>query len=74
MTLSERIPIDRNGDPRFRNDAGMPDTGNTDFENWLVDMGAYEFQPPACPGDTDGDGTVGILDFLTVLGTWGACP
>ncbi len=24
--------------------------------------------------DVDGDGTVGIGDFLAVLGTWGACP
>ena len=26
------------------------------------------------PGDADGDGTVGILDFLIVLGNWGSCP
>lgn len=25
-------------------------------------------------GDLDGDGQVGIVDFLTVLGTWGPCP
>ncbi len=25
-------------------------------------------------GDANGDGTVGIADFLTVLGTWGDCP
>lgn len=36
-------------------------------------------QPPACsqescPGDTDGDGQVGINDFLMVLGLWGPCP
>lgn len=23
-----------------------------------------------CPGDLDGDGTVGILDFLTLLASW----
>ena len=27
-----------------------------------------------CPGDIDGDGEVGILDFLTLLGNWGPCP
>ena len=26
------------------------------------------------PGDVDGDGTVGILDFLALLGAWGPCP
>ncbi len=29
---------------------------------------------PVCSEDTDGDGTVGILDFLDVLATWGPCP
>ena len=59
VTLSERTPVDRNGDPRFRNSPGMPDTGNTDFENWLVDMGAFEFQPAPFLGVTHGllDGT-----------------
>ncbi len=26
------------------------------------------------PGDVDGDGIVGIIDFLLVLGAWGPCP
>jgi hypothetical protein len=26
------------------------------------------------PGDLDGDGVVGILDFLLMLGSWGPCP
>jgi hypothetical protein len=29
---------------------------------------------PACPGDVDLDGTVGILDFLALLTAWGTCP
>ena len=28
----------------------------------------------ACPHDVDNDGTVGIVDFLDLLGSWGACP
>ena len=27
-----------------------------------------------CSADVDGDGEVGILDFLDVLRAWGACP
>ena len=30
--------------------------------------------PVVCPGDIDGDGQVGIVDILTVIGTWGPCP
>jgi len=26
-----------------------------------------------CPGDLDGDGVVGITDFLALLGQWGTC-
>ena len=31
--------------------------------------------PDTCdvPGDLDGDGTVGITDFLLLLGAWGPC-
>ncbi len=28
---------------------------------------------PSGPPDFDGDGTVGILDLLTLLANWGAC-
>jgi hypothetical protein len=28
----------------------------------------------ALPGDLDGDGAVGVADFLLLLGAWGACP
>ncbi len=27
-----------------------------------------------CPSDVNNDGTVGINDFLAVLGAWGPCP
>ncbi len=26
------------------------------------------------PGDIDGDGAIGVIDLLSVLGLWGACP
>jgi hypothetical protein len=39
-------------------------------------MGAYEFQGDPFPvklGDTNGDGVVGINDFLDLLADWGSC-
>ncbi len=30
--------------------------------------------PTPCPADVDGDGTVGINDFLDLLAAWGPCP
>ena len=32
------------------------------------------YQAPVCPADLDGDGTVGITDFLALLAAWGPCP
>ena len=29
--------------------------------------------PPPCPADLDGGGSVGIVDFLMLLGAWGPC-
>ena len=26
------------------------------------------------PGDMNGDGSVGVADFLILLGSWGPCP
>ena len=30
--------------------------------------------PDPCPADIDGDGNVGINDFLDLLAAWGRCP
>jgi hypothetical protein len=32
------------------------------------------FSGPIDAGDVDGDGSVGVADFLLLLGGWGACP
>ena len=48
---------------------------------WLADPGgesaageSYVVFSPVIPGDLDGDGTVGIIDLLLLLGAWGPCP
>ncbi len=67
----EPLPVDAAGNARFVDDPEIVDTG------WgtppLVDMGALERQPP-CPADVDGDGIVGINDFLDLLAAWGPNP
>ena len=65
---------DLDGNPRFAAD-------EIDFDPGcglpvVVDMGAYELQGDPFPvtlGDIDGDGAVGIVDFLALLGDWGSC-
>ena len=64
----EPIPFDLDGNGRFINDPCTEDTGQGDPP--VVDMGAYEFQPP-CPCDLDCDGNVGTADLLFLLGAWG---
>jgi predicted outer membrane repeat protein len=65
----EPIPFDLDWNPRFVDDPDTEDTGNGDPP--IVDMGAYEFQPPECPADFDGDGDVDTADLLFLLGAWG---
>ncbi len=58
------ITTDLDGKPRFVDDLDTPDTG--DGAAPIVDMGAYELQPP-CPADANGDGFVNVLDLVAVL-------
>lgn len=76
MNTSEPLPLDLDNAPRFRNDAGMPDTGIGSAP--IVDMGAYEFQGTSpsnpCPADITGDGIVNSADLGQLLGAWGTGP
>ncbi|MHC4588818.1 MAG: choice-of-anchor Q domain-containing protein, partial [Planctomycetota bacterium] len=71
--VPEGITTDLDGNRRFHDDPGTPDTGNPDGINPIVDMGAYEFQGTSCPCDceTPPDGTVDVGDFLALLAQWG---
>lgn len=73
--LPGAIVADLDGNPRRLDDPATPDTGLGPCP--LVDMGAFEFpgSPACCAADCgDGDGEVGIVDFLALLGAWGPCP
>jgi hypothetical protein len=63
------IVTDLAGRPRFVDDPETPDSGSG--QPPVVDMGAYEFQVATCPADLDGDGVVGVQDFLALLANWG---
>ena len=63
---------DLDGNPRFADDGCTTDTGIASGGEPISDIGAYEFQASSC--DLNGDGEVGINDFLALLGAWGPCP
>ncbi len=71
----ELTPWDLDGNPRFNADPADFDPGCG--VPVVVDMGAYEFQfdpvDEVFLGDLDGDGIVGIVDFLALLANWGLC-
>jgi hypothetical protein len=65
---------DLGGNPRFAADEDGFDPGCG--TPCVVDMGAYEYQGQPCGvtwGDIDGDGVVGVVDFLYILADWGGC-
>jgi len=72
--IADLSDTDLDGNPRFADDPDTEDTGCG--VPVVVDMGAYEYQGEPFSvrlGDIDGNGSVGIVDFLMLLGTWGTC-
>ncbi len=66
--VTELTPVDLRGNPRRVDDPASPDTGNGGVP--LVDRGAHEFLPGACPGDTNGDSQVDFADLNVLLDDW----
>jgi len=57
--------------------SGFADDGRLGFHAQFTDGTSGLFVAStvtAIPGDLDGDGMVGITDFLMLLGLWGPCP
>jgi hypothetical protein len=70
--VANAYTIDLAGGDRFIDDPSTPDGGNGTAP--IIDLGAYEFDHDAqqpCPGDADGDNSVGTSDLLVVLANWG---
>ncbi|MHC4711191.1 MAG: dockerin type I domain-containing protein, partial [Planctomycetota bacterium] len=40
----------------------------------VMQTATIQLAGPACPADLDGDGAVGVTDFLVLIGVWGPCP
>jgi len=82
IAIDYQLFQDLDGEHRGVDDPASPDTGfavMTLLGLAAVDIGAYEFQPPAaptsaCPADLTGDGQVGSADLAQVLASWGVCP
>ncbi len=73
---------DLGGEPRFQNDPATADCAQSPGgcgQAPVVDLGAFEFDPPFQPspcGDVDGNGVVNVTDLLAVLnfGPCDGCP
>lgn len=64
------VAVDFLSNPRFVDDAGIPDTGIGSGP--IVDRGAYEFQgQTSCAADLNGDGQIDLADLNIVLANFG---
>ncbi len=73
------VPIEISGPDGPGGKMMLPITGWTGDEgkflgDYLIALRGAEFAEPACPGDLDSSGDVGVNDLLFLLGAWGPCP
>ncbi len=80
--IEGQVTGDLGGTPRLQDDPNTPDCAqspDTCGAAPVVDLGAFEFEPPPVPwpcGDVDGSGVVNVIDLLAVLnfGPCDGCP
>lgn len=66
--------LDLSGDPRFVDDPVTPDTGEAGSPGGpVVDIGPYEYQAVALPGDFDIDGDLDEQDYWYIHDGMGFC-
>jgi len=66
LYVAPEVLADINGDPRYADDAGTPDTGVSDGVNPVADIGAAEFQgttPNPCIADLDNNAVLNLDDI-----------
>ncbi|MEO1128243.1 MAG: dockerin type I domain-containing protein, partial [Planctomycetota bacterium] len=64
------VSTDFAGANRFLDDGNTVDSGIGPGP--IADIGAFEFVPAPCPGDTNGDGFTNLSDFSALAGNFGA--
>ena len=72
--IVELATTDLDGNPRLADDPATAESGCG--VPVIVDVGAYEYQGVPAEvvfADLDGNGVVGIVDFLELLANWGPC-
>ncbi len=74
-------PIPMTHDGWIQRTVELAGTGalSAEVEGWIAQLTSEQLDPhslhdPPVSGDLDGDGIVGIVDFLALLQAWGACP
>jgi predicted outer membrane repeat protein len=72
--VPDGVLTDLAGNPRFRDDPWVDDTGIPGGAGGdaIVDMGAYEFQGASCAADFNADGVVDTRDVIAFLNAWSA--
>lgn len=68
-TFAGGVSINENGDVAFNATLTPPSDNQIEWGTGTF-VGRAQFPPPACPGDADGDGMVGLADLAVIITNW----
>ena len=74
QNIGHLFNTERNNGPQVDKDGNIIGGHVHNYANKAVGIRVAAPIIPIVTGDLDGDGVVGILDFLQLLGEWGPCP